>query len=393
MSQHVEFGLPSTVSHTDRRLLLVFDGGNAPGYSSVAVALTEEGVRRGYEVWAATEGFRSLTADALSEPRFERLIVGRSQRYALLSQGIPVRSMGRRVLDAGSDFRSERYVGFLEEHNRRTAAETIRAQGFSHVVCVGGNGTFEGIKALGPMLDPKPKLGFINVSIDNDLGGDRAIGFLTGVEAGATIARGLYEDAYTHKRVYILEMMGNRGGRHVLHCGVAARAHLVVLPFFHFPKEVIEEIALALARIDYALVVVAEGYERDRRKDTGVSASEYFRKQLEAAGLRDTPSKRVIAEPFSRYLRGVRPAFADVSAAYLKASILFAAFEEGETEVMPYVLAANDVGLRRFADVPREDGVETPFLPLLERLELPKFRALVRDAFGYRTPSRRPSAK
>jgi len=385
MAQQVQFGLPSAVSRSDRRLLLVFDGGNAPGYSSVAVALTEEGVRRGYEVWAATQGFRSLTPDATSDPRFERLIVGRGQRYALLSQGIPVRSMGRRVLDAGSDFRSERYLGFLDPERRLAAAQTIRTQGFTHVICVGGNGTFEGAKALLPDLDPTPQLGFINVSIDNDLGGDRAIGFLTGVEAGATIARGLYEDAYTHKRIYLLEMMGNRGGRHVLHCGVAARAHLVVLPFFQFPPEVIEEIASGLARTEYALVVIAEGYERDRRKHDGSSASEYFRKQLEVAGLRDTPSKRVIAEPFSRYLRGVRPAFADVSAAYLKATILFSAFEDGRTEVMPYVLAANDVGLRTFAQIPREDGVEAAFLPLLERLELPKFRQLVRDRFSYGT--------
>jgi 6-phosphofructokinase len=381
MTNQVQFGQPSQVARADRRLLLVFDGGNAPGYSSVAVALTEEGVRRGYEVWAATEGFRSLTPDARSDPHFERLIVGRGQRYALLSQGIPVRSMGRRVLDAGSDFRSERYVGFMEKEKRVAAAETIKTQGFTHLICVGGNGTFEGAKALLPELDPKPQLGFINVSVDNDLGGDRAIGFLTGVEAGATIARGLYEDAYTHKRIYILEMMGNRGGRHVLHCGVAARAHLVVLPFFQFPDEVIEEIAAGLARTEYALVVVAEGYERQKRKKE--SASELFKQQLANAGLVDSESKRVIAEPFSRYLRGVRPSYADVSAAYLKASILFSAFDEGKSEVMPYVLAANDVGLRRFGDIPREDGVEGPFLPLLERLELPKFRKLVRERFSY----------
>ncbi len=385
MSNVVEFGLPKEVSRGERRLLVVFDGGNAPGYSSVAVALTEEGVRNGYEVWAATEGFRSLTADAISDPRFERLIVGRRERYALLSKGIPTRSMGRRVLDAGSDFRSERYAGFLERTPRVQAAETIRAQGFTHMVAVGGNGTFEGIKALLQELDPKIPVAFVNVSVDNDLGGDRAIGFLSGVEAGATIARGLYEDAYTHKRIYLLEMMGNRGGRHVLHCGVAARAHLVILPFFHLPQDVLEEIAQALARADHALVVVAEGYERDRRnrEAKGVSASEFFRKQLESAGLRDTPAKRVIAEPFSRYLRGVRPAFADVSAAYLKASLLFSAFEAGRTEIMPYVLAANDVGLRTFAQVAREDGVEAPFLPLLARFELPKFSAWVRDHYAF----------
>ena len=41
------------------------------------------------------------------------------------------------------------------------------------------------------------------------------------------------------------------------------------------------------------------------------------------------------------------------------------------------------VGLRTFEQIPREDGVESAFLPLLERLELPKFRQLVRDRFSY----------
>ncbi|MRG91392.1 6-phosphofructokinase [Polyangium spumosum] len=383
MTNLVEFGTPAAMPPSERRLLLVFDGGNAPGYASVAVALTEEASRRGYEVWAATEGFRSLTPDATGDPRFERLIVSRRERYALLAKGIPARSMGRRVLDAGSDFRSERYLGFHDEDKRRAAAETLRVQGFSHVVGVGGNGTFEGLRALLPEMSPRLPAGFVNVSIDNDLAGDRAIGFLSGVEAGATIARGLYEDAYTHKRIYLLEMMGNRSGRHALHCGVAARAHLIVLPFFQFPEAVLRETAEALSRADYALVVVAEGYERERRakEAPGESASEFLRRQLAAAGLADSAQKRVIAEPFSRYLRGVRPAFLEVSAAYLKASLLFDAFEEGQTEIMPFVLASNDVGVRPFHLVTREDRVERAFLPLLSRFQIPGFSTWIRDHF------------
>jgi 6-phosphofructokinase len=389
MTSIVEFGRPDTIPASDKRLLLVFDGGDAPGYSSVAVALTEEAVRRGFEVWAATEGFRSLTPDAKAEPRFERLIMSRRDRYALLGQGIPARSMGRRVLDAGSDFRSERYSGFLDQKTRKHAAELFRAQGFSHVVGVGGNGTFEGIKHWLDEFEDRPIAGFINVSVDNDLEGDRAIGFLSGVEAGATIARGLYEDAYTHKRIYILEMMGNRSGRHALHCGVAARAHLVVLPFFHFPENVLRELAESLGRADYALVIVAEGYEaeRRRREHAGASASAFLKMQLETAGLRDCTEKRVIAEPFSRYIRGVRPAFLDVSAAFLKASLLFGAFEEGRTEIMPYVLAANDVGVRLFSSVRREDGVERAFLPVLDRLNLKMFQSWIRDHFVSLRPS------
>jgi 6-phosphofructokinase len=386
MGNVVEFAPPRSVAASDRRILAVFDGGDAPGYASVAVALTEEGTRRGYEVWAAAEGFRSLTSDFAADPRFERLIVGRQERYALLAKGIPARSMGRRVLDAGSDFRSERYPAFLERERRREAAATFRAQGFTHLVCIGGNGTLEGTKALLAEFDVRPPAAFVNVSIDNDLAGDRAIGFLSGVEAGATVARGLSEDAYTHKRVYILEMMGNRSGRHALHCGVAARAHLIVLPFFRFTDEVVEEIAKALDRVDYALVVVAEGYEAERRLSMGgISASEMFKRQLEAAGLKDGIGKRVIAEPYSRFLRGLRPSFIDVSAAYLKASLLFAAFDQGRTEAVPYVLASNDVGVRSFEEVAREDGVEPAFLPLLERLGLPRFQALVQARFVFRS--------
>lgn len=367
-----------------KRLLAVFDGGDAPGYSSVAVAITEEGSRRGYEVWAATEGFRSLTVDSKNEPRFERLVVSRSERYALLGQGIPTRSMGRRVLDPGSDFRSERYKSFHQIERRVEAAKTFEQQGFTHLVCVGGNGTFEGVRAwLEAFENGPPSSAFVNVSIDNDVKGDRAIGFLSGVEAGATVARGLYEDGYTHKRTYLLEMMGNRSGRHALHCGVASRAHLIVLPFFSFPEEVLQEIAEGLAKTESALVVIAEGYEQERRRREGrdQSASSYFRMQLEQFGLRDQSHKRVIAEPFSRYLRGVRPGFADVSAAYLKASLLFDAWDEGKTAIMPYVLAAHDAGVRPFEQVTRDDRVERAFLPLLDRMNLPKLRAWVRDRF------------
>ncbi len=382
----VEFGQPRSVGASDRRVLAVFDGGDAPGYASVAVAITEEGTRRGYEVWAAAEGFRSLTSDSTSSPRFERLIVDRQERYALLARGIPARSMGRRVLDAGSDFRSERYPAFHDRERRREAADTFRAQGFTHLVCAGGNGTLEGTKALLEEFAVRPPAGFVNVSIDDDLAGDRAIGFLSGVEAGATAARGLFEDAYTHKRVYILEMMGNRSGRHALHCGVAARAHLIVLPFFRFTGEVIEEIARALGRADHALVVVAEGYESERRASMGgLPASELFKRQLYDAGLRDGPGKRVMAEPYSRFVRGLRPSFIDVAAAHVKASLLFSAFDEGRSEAVPYVLASNDVGVRSFAEVTREDGIEPAFLPLLERLGLPRFRALVEERFVLRT--------
>ena len=46
-------------------------------------------------------------------------------------------------------------------------------------------------------------------------------------------------------------------------------------------------------------------------------------------------------------------------------------------------LAADDVGVRPFSEVESEDGVEPAFLPLLDRLGLPKFQTLVRERFAF----------
>jgi hypothetical protein len=45
------------------------------------------------------------------------------------------------------------------------------------------------------------------------------------------------------------------------------------------------------------------------------------------------------------------------------------------------VLAAHDAGVRPFAEVGRDDRVERAFLPLLDRMGLPRFRAWVRERF------------
>ena len=216
------------------KLLIIFDGGNAPGYTAVATSLAEEGDKRGYEVYAAFEGFRSLTTDHLSEERLIRLVMSRRQSFKLNAEGIPTRSLYRAIDQPGSEFRSERYPGFAKPEKQKEAADYIREHDFTHVIGVGGNGTMMGIKSLDNLI-PNIKAGFINVSVDSDILGDIAVGYLTGAEEGAKIARGLFDDAYTHKRIYMLEMMGRDSGKHALMAGAAARAHLIDsarIPFF-----------------------------------------------------------------------------------------------------------------------------------------------------------------
>lgn len=370
-----------------KRLLLVFDGGDAPGYQTVATFLTAVAERRGWEVWAATEGFRSLVGDGARPPRLERLVFGRDDAYRVAKEtDTPVRAMERRLLDPGSDFRSERFQGFSRPEAQAKAAQFVRETGATHLVCVGGNGTYRGCAALDRALEGSVKTGFVNVSVDSDLSGDRSIGFLTGIEHGARMIRGLVEDAFTHARVYAVSMMGNRSGKHALHAGVSAGAQLVLLPV-ELPDSVLHGIAQALSKVRHAVVVVPQGWASQSRVLTGASesAAERLVAQLEPHGLRDRPDRRVIAEPVSRYLRGLPPMLAEVGPAHLKCRMLLEALDGGATRVMPWALSELEFGIRSFDEVDVDNRVPRAYLPLLDGIGISAYRGFLEEKLAQRT--------
>lgn len=365
------------------KVLLIFDGGNAPGYTAVATSLTEEGDKRGYKVYAAFEGLRSLTGDHVAEDRLIRLVMSRRQSWKLNAKGIPTLSLYRAMDQPGSDFRSERYPDFGKPEKQKAAADYIREMEFTHIIGIGGNGTLKGVKCLNALL-PEMQAGFINVSVDSDIRGDIAVGYLTGAEEGATIARGLFDDAYTHKRMYILEMMGRDSGKHAIMSGASARAHLIILPGLKFTGEVLTDMASRLAEADHALIIVAEGYEKEERAKLlpeRVDAAMYFKRQLMAHGLKETPIRRVITEPFSRYLRGVRPLHIECAIAFLKAFNLYDAFDKGMTQLMPYYLGETEHGVRHFDELDTSNAVDPRMMDLIDRYNIPSLREYIRREF------------
>lgn len=362
-------------------ILLVFDGGLAPGYTAVAVAMTEEAQNRGYRIWAAREGFRSLAGAGFESMRVERLTMDPGRDAGRPGGDEWVRNLYGHIGDAGSPFRAERYHGFRTAAAQAAAVEFIAERGFKTVVFIGGNGTLQALKALTPQLPDNVRTAFINCSVDSDLRGDRSIGFLTALEEGARIARGLFEDALTHKRHYILEMMGNRGGKHALHCGLSARAHIVMLPQMDPPAAVLDDIAAALDARGHSLTVVAEGYRLADRAP-GQSAAHYFRDQLAEHGLVDQPDHRVIAEPYSRYLRGIRPLHMENERVFLKSQLLFDAFEQGASGIMPYYLGSHAIGVRAIEEVVTDNRVEPEYLRMIDRFGLDSLRAHARASFA-----------
>ncbi len=360
-----------------KKMLLVFDGGLVPGYMAAGAGMVEEGEARGYEVWGAAEGFRSLTGDTQLDVRILRLVMSLEDTYDLvLNHGIPAMPMYKISDHPGCDFRSERYKEFVKPELQKKAAEYIKANGFTHVTFLGGNGTLLGAKAILKHLDGVCA-GFINCSADSDILGDRSVGFLTALEEGARIARGLFEDALAHKRHYILEMMGNESGKHTLHCGCSARAHIIVLPQMDLSGTVIKDIAETLRSKSHSLTLVAEGYKRKERGQNSPrdSASVMLQKELAAHGLEDRPQKRVIAESYSRFIRGRPPLLMECETAYLKSQLLYKAFEKGEEHVMAYLMGDHDYGTRHLDEVDTDNNVEPVFLDMIDRFQIASLRA------------------
>jgi 6-phosphofructokinase len=367
-----------------KKALFIFDGGLAPGYTAVAAGLTEEGEALGWECWAARSGFRSLCEGFSDEPQLVRVVMNPLKGFELTFKGIPTDNLGRRAFYPGSDYRSERFPQFASNEYQQRAAQEIIDHKFDIVIFCGGDGTLRGAKALIKLIPPEVRTGFINISADSDILNDRSVGFLSCAEHGAEIARGLYEDAYTHRRIYFLEMMGNKSGRHALHSGAAARAHLIILPMFDFPDDVLKEISRSLLSRRHALVIVAEGYKKKFRQEKGLkmNAAEFFKSELEAFGLEDSPSKRVIAEPFSRYLRGVRPLMIDCEIAHLKCQMLVSALDKGKTQTMVYYQSEHVMGLQPFEVAEPDNTVEPQFIGMIDRLNLKLFRNYALSVIG-----------
>ena len=341
-------------------VLLVQDGGCAPGYDTVTAQLTRalEGIGR--HVFVAREGFKSLVS---GDGRDFCCLVHDRALYERLEHLHGVIHSAPLAEARGASFRTERYNEFVQVEQQRLAAEHILARGVNVFIGIGGNGTFAGTNALSRLL-PHVKSFFIPVTIDSDLYGTECIGEHTGVMVGAEKIHGYIADARTHHRIYIIEMMGAEGGYHALHSCLGAGADLAVLPSSRYEAV---RVAKALERRRSAVIVVAEGYKRAERRTTRFSgnAAEYFYRELLEAGL--DQKRKVVCEGFSRDIRGAAPNYRDITLSQRMARRLVALLLEGRTRVMPAILGASE-GTIDFDNIRTDNSVESRLAQLANRL-------------------------
>jgi 6-phosphofructokinase/CheY-like chemotaxis protein len=342
-------------------VLLIQDGGCAPGYNPVTAFITYHLEGFGRQVYATSEGFKSLVSG--DEDDFVRLVYD-TGLFRKLDHLPGVYHAAPLSEWRGAQLRGERYRDFMKKEIQQKAAETIRRKKVKAIIAIGGNGTFRGLRDLCDLIPTSIQAFFVPVTIDSDIAGTECIGENTGIEMGSEKIRCYMADARTHHRTYIVEMMGASGGFHALHSCLGSRAHLAVLPNSVVDhKKVVE----ALNRRNECVIVVAEGYKREEREKKGIkdNAAEYLYRELLATGIRI--NRKVVCEPFSRDIRGAAPNNQDITLAQRMAYNVAAYLKAGTSRLMPAVRSGKEYAIP-FNEIGTDNMVEEDLLVLSDRL-------------------------
>lgn len=345
----------------DLDVLLIQEGGCAPGYNPVTAFITYHLETQGRKVHGTREGFKSLVSGKDSD--FLQLVYD-PDLFRKLDHIPGVFHAAPLSEWRGAQLRSERYREFSKRDIQEKAAAVIQRKKVKAIIAMGGNGTFKGIHSLCEIISTSIQVFFIPVTIDSDVAGTDCIGQFTGVEMGAEKISCYMADARTHKRTYVLEMMGASSGFHALHSCLGSRAHLAVLPNSVIDhKKVVE----ALNKKEECVIVVAEGYKKEEREAKGIkeNAAEYFYRELRATKIKI--KRKVVCEPFSRDIRGAAPNNFDISLAQRMAYNVARYLKAGTSRLMPAVQSGKAYAIP-FHEIQTDNMKEKDLLVLSDRL-------------------------
>lgn len=248
-----------------KKIAVLTSGGDAPGMNAAIRSIVRYGIEQGFEVFGIRHGYKGCINNNI--------------------QPLTARDVGGIIQSGGTILGSARAPEFKTVTGRQVALQTLEAHGIEALVVIGGNGSQTGAYALHEM--GFPVVGVAS-TIDNDLlGTDITIGVDTAINIALEAIDRLKVTAASHRRAFLVEVMGRDCGYLALMSGIAGGAEVILIPEIETsPESVANELREAYKRgKTHALVVVAEGASHNAEALSG-----YFEAYHEdlGFGLRDT---------------------------------------------------------------------------------------------------------
>lgn len=246
------------------RIGILTSGGDCPGINATIRGVCKAAIGYyGMEVIGIHSGFLGLLTKEV-EPITEQDLSG------LLSLGGTIIGTSRE--------KPFRKGGIMSDVDKPSLIlSNIKELGLDCIVCIGGNGTLE--TAL-KMSDMGINVISIPKTIDNDVPcTDFSFGFDSAVSIATDAIDRLHCTASSHKRVMVIEVMGDTSGWIALYSGMAGGGDIILIPEIPYDIHSIGNTILERVKRGkpYSIVVVAEGIQTLGRKHAG----EYIAEEIE----------------------------------------------------------------------------------------------------------------
>ncbi len=244
-----------------KRVAVLTSGGDAPGMNAAIRAVIRCGVAKGWEMYGVRDGYAGLISGEIRQ--------------------MGTRDVGGIIHKGGTILGSARCQEFKTEEGRLKAINSLKNMEIDALVVIGGNGSQTGsyhVHKLG-----YPVVG-ISSTIDNDLfGTEMTIGVDTALNIALEAIDRLKVTASSHKRAFLIEVMGRNCGYIALMAGIAGGAEYILVPEIKTDPEVVAK-SLRLAYEHgkaHAIIVVAEGADYNAERLTA-----YFERNRERLGFK-----------------------------------------------------------------------------------------------------------
>ena len=189
-----------------KRIGILTSGGDAPGMNAALRAVVRTGLYHGLDMYVIYDGYKGLVEGNIKQ-------VDRDFVSDIINRG-------------GTIIRSARLPEFKDRKIRELAIKQLKKHGIEALVCIGGDGTYQGAKALTEM-----GINCIALpgTIDNDIAStDYTIGFDTALNTIVEAVGKLRDTSSSHQRCSVIEVMGRYCGDLALYAGIACGADLIV---------------------------------------------------------------------------------------------------------------------------------------------------------------------